>query len=43
MSAGPAKPLREFNLQFKELQALRQEMIDYFFDILSRDRDRILP
>ncbi len=43
MSTGPAKPLREFNLQFKELQALRQEMIDYFFDILSRDTDRILP
>ncbi len=43
MSSGPAKPLREFNLQFKELQALRQAMIDYFFDILSRDTDRILP
>jgi hypothetical protein len=37
MSAGHAKPLREFNLQFKKLQALRQEMIDCFFVILSRD------
>ncbi len=35
MNAGPAKPLREFNLKFKELQALRQEMIDHFFGILS--------
>ncbi|HTZ18794.1 MAG TPA: hypothetical protein VMB78_10190 [Dissulfurispiraceae bacterium] len=34
MNAGPAKPLREFNLQFRELQALRQEMTDHFFRVL---------
>jgi len=34
MNAGPAKSLREFNLQFKELQALRQEMVDIFSNLL---------
>jgi len=40
MASGPARPLRKFTLQFKVLQALRQEMIDFFFDILSRDSNR---
>jgi hypothetical protein len=43
MSSGPAKPLREFNLQFKKLQALRQEMIELFFAILLRESARNLP
>ncbi len=34
MNSGPAKPMREFNLHFKELQALRQEMIENFFGLL---------
>jgi len=42
MSSGPAKPLRAFNLQFRELQLLRQEMTDFFFDILSRDSNQNL-
>jgi hypothetical protein len=36
MNSGPAKPLREFNNKFRELQSLRQEMADQFFRILSQ-------
>ncbi len=36
MNSGPAKPLREFNDKFRELQALRQEIADRFFLILQK-------
>jgi len=35
MNSGSAKPFREFNNKFRELQSLRQEMVDQFFTILS--------
>jgi len=36
MNSGPAKPLREFNDKFRELQALRQAISDAFFSIVSK-------
>jgi hypothetical protein len=35
MNAGPARNLREFNNSFRELQALRREMAEQFFMVLS--------
>jgi hypothetical protein len=43
MSAGPAKPLREFNLQFQKLQAIRHTMLDLFFDAISHENNMIHP
>ena len=37
MNSGPAKPLREFNNRFRELQAMRQEMADQFFQLLPKN------
>jgi hypothetical protein len=35
MNSGPAKPLREFNNKFRELQSLRQAISNAFFSITS--------